>query len=53
MIVFKDYSIDRAGEMKHSSDYGSDEWLNARDRRHSRRKDGADEPDHNLEKISA
>jgi mannose-1-phosphate guanylyltransferase len=39
--------------MKHSSDYGSDEWLNARDRRHSRRKDGADEPDHNLEKISA
>jgi mannose-1-phosphate guanylyltransferase len=53
MIVFKDYSIDRAGEMKHSSDYGSDEWLNARDRRRSRRKDGADEPDHNLEKISA
>jgi mannose-1-phosphate guanylyltransferase len=53
MIVFKDYSIDRAGEMKHSSDYSSDEWLNARDRRRSRRKDGADEPDHNLEKISA
>jgi mannose-1-phosphate guanylyltransferase len=53
MIVFKDYSIDRAGEMKHSSEYSSDEWLNARDRRRSRRKDGADEPDHNLEKISA
>jgi mannose-1-phosphate guanylyltransferase len=53
MIVFKDYSIDRAGEMKHSSDYSSDEWLNARDRRRSRRKDGADENDHNLEKISA
>jgi mannose-1-phosphate guanylyltransferase len=53
MIVFKDYSIDRAGEMKHSSEYSSDEWLNARDRRRSRRKDGADENDHNLEKISA
>jgi mannose-1-phosphate guanylyltransferase len=53
MIVFKDYSIDRAGEMKHSSEYSSDEWLNARDRRRSRRKDGADEPDRNLEKISA
>jgi mannose-1-phosphate guanylyltransferase len=53
MIVFKDYSIDRAGEMKHSSDYSSDEWLNARDRRHSRRKEGADETDTPLEKISA
>ncbi|MGB9110277.1 MAG: NDP-sugar synthase [Telluria sp.] len=53
MIVFKDYSIDRAGEMKHSSDYSADEWLNARDRRHSRRKDGVDETDTPLEKISA
>lgn len=53
MIVFKDYSIDRAGEMKHSSEYSSDEWLNARDRRRSRRKEGADETDSNLEKISA
>jgi mannose-1-phosphate guanylyltransferase len=53
MIVFKDYSIDRAGEMKHSSDYSSDEWLNARDRRHSRRKDGVEETDTPLEKISA
>jgi mannose-1-phosphate guanylyltransferase len=53
MIVFKDYSIDRAGEMKHSSDYSSDEWLNARDRRHSRRKEGVDETDTPLEKISA
>ena len=53
MIVFKDYSIDRAGEMKHSSEYSSDEWLNARDRRRSRRKDGADETDSTLEKISA
>jgi len=39
MIVFKDYSIDRAGEMKHASEYNSDEWLNARDRRRSRRKE--------------
>jgi mannose-1-phosphate guanylyltransferase len=53
MIVFKDYSIDRAGEMKHSADYSSDEWLNARDRRRSRRKNGTDETDHNLEKVSA
>jgi mannose-1-phosphate guanylyltransferase len=53
MIVFKDYSIDRAGEMKHSSDYSSDEWLNARDRRRSRRKEGVDETDTTLEKISA
>ncbi|CAH0278726.1 UTP--glucose-1-phosphate uridylyltransferase [Massilia sp. Bi118] len=53
MIVFKDYSIDRAGEMKHSSEYSSDEWLNARDRRRSRRKEGAEETDSNLEKISA
>jgi mannose-1-phosphate guanylyltransferase len=53
MIVFKDYSIDRAGEMKHSSEYSSDEWLNARDRRRSRRKDGVEETDTTLEKISA
>lgn len=52
-IVFKDYSIDRAGEMKHSSEYSSDEWLNARDRRRSRRKDAAEETDSTLEKISA
>jgi mannose-1-phosphate guanylyltransferase len=52
-IVFKDYSIDRAGEMKHSSEYSSDEWLNARDRRRSRRKDGAEETVSTLEKISA
>jgi mannose-1-phosphate guanylyltransferase len=53
MIVFKDYSIDRAGEMKHSSEYGSDEWLNARDRRRSRRKESVEETDATLEKISA
>jgi mannose-1-phosphate guanylyltransferase len=39
MIVFKDYSVDRQGDMKHVSDYASDEWLNARDRRKSRRTD--------------
>lgn len=37
MIVFKDYSVDRAGEMKHVSEYAADEWVNARDRRRSRR----------------
>ena len=41
MIVFKDYSIDRAGEMKHASDYASEEWVNARDRRRSRRTESA------------
>ncbi len=39
MIVFKDYSVDRAGEMKHVSEYASDEWVNARDRRFTRRSD--------------
>jgi mannose-1-phosphate guanylyltransferase len=53
MIVFKDYSIDRAGEMKHTSEYSSDEWLNARDRRRSRRKEIAEETDKTLEKASA
>jgi len=53
MIVFKDYSIDRAGQMKHSSEYSSDEWLNARDRRRSRRKEIADETDNKVEKASA
>jgi mannose-1-phosphate guanylyltransferase len=53
MIVFKDYSIDRAGEMKHSSDYSSSEWLNARDRRRSRRKEQAEETDTTLEKVNA
>jgi mannose-1-phosphate guanylyltransferase len=53
MIVFKDYSIDRAGEMKHSSEYSSSEWLNARDRRRSRRKEQADETDSTLEKANA
>jgi mannose-1-phosphate guanylyltransferase len=53
MIVFKDYSIDRAGEMKHTSEYSSDEWLNARDRRRSRRKEIAEETDKTLEKANA
>ena len=39
MIVFKDYSVDRQGEMKHASEYSSQEWLNARDRRRSVRKE--------------
>lgn len=37
MIVFKEYSVDRAGQMKHVSDYADDSWANARDRRQSRR----------------
>jgi mannose-1-phosphate guanylyltransferase len=37
MIVYKDYSVDRKGDMKHVSEYGTDEWANARDRRQSRR----------------
>jgi mannose-1-phosphate guanylyltransferase len=40
MIVFKDYSVDRKGEMKHVSEYSSEEWVNARDRRSRRRKQG-------------
>lgn len=39
MIVFKDYSVDRKGDMKHVSEYASEEWVNARDRRNKRRKD--------------
>jgi mannose-1-phosphate guanylyltransferase len=37
MIVFKDYSVNRAGEMKHVSEYTDGEWGNARDRRTRRR----------------
>ncbi|MES2298829.1 MAG: NDP-sugar synthase [Pseudomonadota bacterium] len=37
LIVFKDYSVDRNGEMKHASEYTSEEWANARDRRQARR----------------
>ena len=53
MIVFKEYSVDRAGEMKHASEYGSDEWLNARDRRRSSRKEIASQKSNNLEKANA
>jgi mannose-1-phosphate guanylyltransferase len=53
MIVFKDYSIDRAGEMKHTSEYSSEEWLNARDRRRSRRKEISAEAEPTTEKASA
>ena len=37
MIVFKDYSVDRAGQMRHASEYATDAWGNARDRRSRRR----------------
>ena len=36
-IVYKNYSVDRAGEMKHLSEYPAGEWGNARDRRQSLR----------------
>lgn len=39
LIVFKDYSVDRAGEMKHISQYEQGEWANARDRRSRRRQE--------------
>lgn len=53
MIVFKEYSVDRNGEMKHTSEYSSEEWLNARDRRTSRRKDTPDTNNTKKEKASA
>ena len=53
MIVFKEYSVDRAGEMKHASEYGSEEWLNARDRRRSSRKEIASQKSNNLQKANA
>ncbi|MYM32513.1 NTP transferase domain-containing protein [Duganella sp. CY15W] len=37
MIVFKDYSVDRAGNMLHVSESDPDSWANARDRRSKRR----------------
>jgi mannose-1-phosphate guanylyltransferase len=36
-VVFKDYSVNRAGEMEHVSEFGKGEWGNARDRRQKRR----------------
>ena len=43
MIVFKDYSVDRAGEMRHVSEYNADAWANARDRRSKRRSENDNE----------
>jgi mannose-1-phosphate guanylyltransferase len=43
MIVFKEYSVNRAGEMKHISEYARDEWTNARDRRNKRRTENVSE----------
>jgi mannose-1-phosphate guanylyltransferase len=43
MIVFKDYSVNRAGDMKHASEYDPDAWANARDRRSKRRGDNHNE----------
>jgi mannose-1-phosphate guanylyltransferase len=36
-IVFKDYSVDRSGNMSHVSEVDPDAWANARDRRNKRR----------------
>ena len=47
MIVFKDYSVDRDGEMKHVSDYAAESWANARDRRRCRRNGALIEHPHN------
>ena len=44
MIVFKDYSVNRAGEMRHVSEYATGEWTNARDRRNKRRTEGEAKP---------
>jgi mannose-1-phosphate guanylyltransferase len=44
MIVFKDYSVNRAGEMRHVSEYATGEWTNARDRRNKRRAEGEAKP---------
>jgi mannose-1-phosphate guanylyltransferase len=44
MIVFKDYSVNRAGEMRHVSEYVEGEWSNARDRRTKRRPAVEQEP---------
>ena len=43
-VTTADGHVDREGEMKHVSDYAADEWLNARDRRQSRRTELAVEP---------
>ncbi len=37
MIVFKEYCVDRSGDMKHTSANAREEWGNARDRRALRR----------------
>jgi mannose-1-phosphate guanylyltransferase len=37
MIVFKEFSVDRAGQMRHASEYALGAWGNARDRRSLRR----------------
>lgn len=39
VVVCKEYSVERDGEMHHISEYAGDAWANARDRRKSRRTD--------------
>lgn len=48
-VVFKEYSVNREGEMTHISEYGDSEWGNARDRRQKRRSSNSNE----AEKVNA
>jgi mannose-1-phosphate guanylyltransferase len=43
MIVFKEYSVNRKGQMMHTSEYDPDAWANARDRRAKRRSENGNE----------
>ncbi|UMR28367.1 NDP-sugar synthase [Massilia sp. MB5] len=53
LIVFKDYSVDRAGEMKQLSQNDADGWANARDRRAIRRRPENDNEYLHLEQKKA
>ncbi|UTY55778.1 sugar phosphate nucleotidyltransferase [Massilia sp. erpn] len=53
LIVFKDYSVDRAGEMKQLSQNDTDGWANARDRRAIRRRPENDNEYLHLEQKKA
>ncbi|WP_256081563.1 sugar phosphate nucleotidyltransferase [Massilia sp. YIM B04103] len=53
LIVFKDYSVDRAGDMKQLSQSEEDGWANARDRRAIRRRPENDNEYLHLEQKKA
>jgi mannose-1-phosphate guanylyltransferase len=52
MIVFKDYSVDRAGVMRHVSECTTHEWNNARDRR-NRPRTGVNNEVQKMEEVRA